>query len=59
MKQESISDEQRDELDKIANALNVPRHTVVRYAVDAFIKENSSVTIDPMRAKFLGSVVLK
>lgn len=59
MKQESISDIQREELDKIADAMNVPRHVVVRYAVDAFVREYESVTRDPFKARFLSEVISK
>jgi predicted transcriptional regulator len=59
MKQESITDEQREELDKIANTLNVSRSAIVRYAMDKFINDNKSVDRDPFKALFLGEVISK
>ena len=59
MKQESISDEQRADLDIIADAINQPRHVVVRYAIDDFIKKYRTADSDPFKALFLNSVISK
>jgi predicted transcriptional regulator len=59
MKQESITDEQREKLDKIANTLNVSRSTVVRHALDKFIRDTESVDRDPFKALFMGEVISK
>jgi predicted transcriptional regulator len=59
MKQESITDEQREKLDKIANTLNVSRSAIVRYAMDKFIKDTENVDRDPFKALFMGEVISK
>jgi|APIni6443716594_1056825.scaffolds.fasta_scaffold1856015_2 predicted transcriptional regulator len=59
MKQESITDEQREKLDKIANTLNVSRSAIVRYAMDKFIRDTESVDRDPFKALFMGEVISK
>jgi predicted transcriptional regulator len=59
MKQESITDEQREKLDKIANTLNVSRSAIVRYAMDKFIRDTENVDRDPFKALFMGEVISK